>query len=52
MKMALELLAAPERRAETGEAGKAFVAAHRGATARTLAIVDALLETTTAQAAR
>jgi 3-deoxy-D-manno-octulosonic-acid transferase len=52
MKMALALLAAPERRAETGEAGKAFVAAHRGATARTLAIVDALLETTTAQAAR
>lgn len=38
---ALQLLADPARRQAMGEAGRRFAAAHRGATARTLAAIEA-----------
>lgn len=37
-----DLLAAPDRRREMGAAAAAVVAAHRGATARTLALIDSV----------
>ncbi|BAL26060.1 lipid IV(A) 3-deoxy-D-manno-octulosonic acid transferase [Azoarcus sp. KH32C] len=44
MRAALALLREPARRAAMGRAGLAFSASHRGATARTLTLVAALLE--------
>ncbi len=38
-----QLLASPERRRAMGDAGRAFCAAHRGATARTMELVERLL---------
>ncbi|THF61751.1 lipid IV(A) 3-deoxy-D-manno-octulosonic acid transferase [Pseudothauera rhizosphaerae] len=43
MKAAVELLSDPARRAAMGEAGLAFAQAHRGATARTMALIDGIL---------
>ena len=40
---AAQLLADPVRRHAMGDAGRAFCAAHRGATARTMAVVERLL---------
>lgn len=42
--LAQALLDDPTRRKATGEAGRAFALAHRGATARTMALLDPLLE--------
>ena len=40
---AAQLLANPERRRAMGDAGRAFCAAHRGATAQTMTVVERLL---------
>lgn len=45
METALALLANPERRREMGAAGRAFVAAHQGATERTLALIGEVFPT-------
>ena len=43
MRLAAELLADEARRTAIGEAGLAFAQAHRGATARTMAVIEPLL---------
>lgn len=42
-RLALELLAQPKVRDRCGEAGRAFATSHRGATARTMAIIDEMM---------
>ncbi len=41
--LALDLIRTSARRQDMGEAGRGFARAHRGATARTIALLDPLL---------